>query len=52
MVFEWSKVCGDPSYDVEYRLDFCMPKGPLDDFKKGGNGESEAYMSEIFAHVD
>lgn len=38
MIFEWGRVCGDPSYQVSYRLNFCVEKGPLDDFKEGGNG--------------
>jgi hypothetical protein len=38
MLFEWSHVCGDQVDRFSYRLDICLPKGPLDDFKKGGNG--------------
>ncbi|KAM0717850.1 hypothetical protein Q7P37_006182 [Cladosporium fusiforme] len=37
MIFEWGEVCGSQADRFPYRLDFCLPKGPLDDFKKGGN---------------
>jgi hypothetical protein len=39
MIFEWGNVCGDQVDRFSYRLNICLPKGPLDDFKKGGNGK-------------
>lgn len=39
MVFEWSHVCGEQVGRFSYRLDICVPKEPLDEFKKGGNGK-------------
>ncbi|KAF1849484.1 uncharacterized protein K460DRAFT_376104 [Cucurbitaria berberidis CBS 394.84] len=35
--FQWGKVCGKSSYDVWYRLDFCLHPKFRDDFKEGGN---------------
>lgn len=52
MVFEWGKVCGDATYYVSYRLDFCISKGRLDDFKEGGNGESEAKVARVHTVTD
>lgn len=37
VVFQWAKVCGEKSYDVYYRLDFCLDPTFRDDFKEGGN---------------
>ncbi|EKG15479.1 hypothetical protein MPH_07291 [Macrophomina phaseolina MS6] len=37
VIFQWSKVCDKPSYDVWYRLDFCIYEHPREDFKVGGN---------------
>ncbi|KAF2686037.1 hypothetical protein K458DRAFT_363594 [Lentithecium fluviatile CBS 122367] len=34
---QWGKLCDDDSYDVYYRLDFCVGKKWRDDFKEGGN---------------
>jgi hypothetical protein len=45
--FQWAKVCGKPSYDVWYRLDFCLPSTFRDNFKEGGNGE----LSSITLHA-
>jgi hypothetical protein len=46
MVFEWSHVCGEQVDRFAYRLDICLPKGPLDDFKKGGNGRCQVSDSD------
>jgi hypothetical protein len=46
MVFEWSHVCGEQENRFAYRLDICLPKGPLDDFKKGGNGRCQVSESD------
>lgn len=40
VIFQWAKVCGKESYDVWYRLDFCLDWAFREDFKIGGNGES------------
>jgi hypothetical protein len=37
VILQWAKVCGKPSYDVWYRLDFCLDPKFRDDFKEGGN---------------
>lgn len=37
VVFQWAKVCSEKSYDVYYRLDFCLDPTFRDDFKEGGN---------------
>ncbi|KAF1958186.1 hypothetical protein CC80DRAFT_25958 [Byssothecium circinans] len=34
---QWAKLCDSPSYDVWYRLDFCVNKKFREDFKEGGN---------------
>jgi hypothetical protein len=47
MVFEWSHVCGEQVDRFPYRLDICLPKGPLDDFKKGGNGRYQVSDNNI-----
>jgi len=44
IIFEWGKVCGDSSYQVSYRLDFCVGKHALDDLKEGGNGSPQVYQ--------
>lgn len=36
--FQWAKVCEKPSYDVWYRLDFCLNWKFRENFKEGGNG--------------
>jgi hypothetical protein len=41
IVFEWSRSCGVEKDFNLVRLNFCLDKGPLDDFKKGGNGKRE-----------
>jgi hypothetical protein len=40
VIFQWAKLCDEKSYNVWYRLDFCVGKQWRDDFKEGGNGES------------
>ncbi|KAI1071631.1 hypothetical protein LB507_005184 [Fusarium sp. FIESC RH6] len=37
VILQWAKVCGKPTYDNWYRLDFCLDKKFRDDFKEGGN---------------
>jgi hypothetical protein len=37
VVLQWAKICEKPSYDVWYRLDFCLNSKFRDDFKEGGN---------------
>ncbi|KAI4615076.1 hypothetical protein J4E83_006800 [Alternaria metachromatica] len=37
VILQWAKVCGKESYDVWYRLDFCLDSKFRDDFKEGGN---------------
>lgn len=39
VIFQWAKVCEKPSYDVWYRLDFCLNWAFRDSFKEGGNGK-------------
>jgi hypothetical protein len=39
VIFQWGKVCGSKSYDVDWRLDFCLETKFRNDFKEGGNGE-------------
>ncbi|OJD32664.1 uncharacterized protein BKCO1_3700055 [Diplodia corticola] len=36
-IFQWAKVCGKSSYDVWYRLNFCLNWTFRDNFKEGGN---------------
>lgn len=36
---QWGKLCDEKSYDVWYRMDFCVDKKFRDDFKEGGNGK-------------
>jgi hypothetical protein len=40
VILQWAKICDKKSYDVWYRLDFCVPWKFRDDFKEGGNGKS------------
>ncbi|KAL5373774.1 hypothetical protein DPSP01_012466 [Paraphaeosphaeria sporulosa] len=37
VIFQWAKLCDEKSYDVWYRLDFCIDKTFRDDFKEAGN---------------
>ncbi|KAH7007309.1 hypothetical protein EDB80DRAFT_613974 [Ilyonectria destructans] len=37
VVFQWAKVCDKDSYDVWYRLNFCIGWKFRDSFKEGGN---------------
>ena len=37
VVLQWAKICEKPSYDVWYRLDFCLNSKFREDFKEGGN---------------
>ncbi|RMZ70468.1 integral membrane [Pyrenophora seminiperda CCB06] len=37
VVLQWAKICGKPSYDVWYRLDFCIDPHFRDHYKEGGN---------------
>lgn len=48
MIFEWGSVCGDQVDRFPYRLDFCVPKEPLDHFKKGGNGKCRPRVTHCF----
>lgn len=41
VLFQWAKICNKSSYDVWYRLDFCLGAKFRDDFKEGGNGEAQ-----------
>ncbi|UJO24818.1 uncharacterized protein CLAFUR5_13764 [Fulvia fulva] len=36
-VVEWGRICDSPSYQVWYRLDFCLSKHSRNRFKEGGN---------------
>jgi hypothetical protein len=38
LFFQWAKICDKPSYDVWYRLDFCLTWKFRENFKEGGNG--------------
>lgn len=40
VIFQWAKICDEPSYDNWFRLDFCIYWKFREDFKEGGNGES------------
>ncbi|EFQ91345.1 hypothetical protein CFE70_004877 [Pyrenophora teres f. teres 0-1] len=37
VILQWAKVCNKPSYDVWYRLPFCIDWHFRDNFKEGGN---------------
>ena len=37
VVLEWAKVCDSASYDVWYRIDFCLQSDTRSKFKEGGN---------------
>jgi len=37
VIFQWAKICGNPSYDNWYRLDFCLDTKFRLDFKEAGN---------------
>ncbi|KXS96012.1 hypothetical protein AC578_3915 [Pseudocercospora eumusae] len=37
IIVEWGKVCDSASYDVWYRLDFCLDKRARNQVKEGGN---------------
>ncbi|KAK6080682.1 hypothetical protein SCUP515_03283 [Seiridium cupressi] len=37
VILQWAKICGKSSYDVWYRLDFCIDSNFRDGFKEGGN---------------
>ena len=39
-IVEWGKVCDSDSYDVWYRLDFCLSKPSRNKFKEAGNCQS------------
>lgn len=39
VILQWARVCGKPSYEVWYRLHFCLDPTFRDRFKIGGNGE-------------
>jgi hypothetical protein len=39
VIFQWAKVCEEKSYNVWYRLDFCLHKSFRTPFKEGGNGK-------------
>lgn len=39
IILEWAKLCDEKSYDVWYRLDFCLMKETRSKFKEGGNCE-------------
>lgn len=39
VIFQWAKICNKPSYEVWYRLDFCLDAKFREDFKEGGNGK-------------
>lgn len=39
VIFQWAKVCDKDSYDVWYRLNFCIGWKFRDSFKEGGNGK-------------
>ncbi|EME44709.1 hypothetical protein DOTSEDRAFT_72240 [Dothistroma septosporum NZE10] len=36
-IVEWGKVCGSESYQVSYRIDFCLSEHSQNKFKEGGN---------------
>lgn len=40
VIFQWAKICDKPSYDVWYRLDFCLDSQFREEFKEGGNGKT------------
>jgi hypothetical protein len=40
VILQWAKICDKKSYDVWYRLDFCVPWKFRDNFKEGGNSKS------------
>lgn len=40
VIFQWAKLCDEDSYNVWYRLNFCIDKTFRDDFKEAGNSQS------------
>lgn len=48
VIMQWAKLCGSKSYDVWYRLDFCLEKNFRDGFKEGGNGECKQCHEDQF----
>jgi hypothetical protein len=52
MVFEWGRSCGvDKDFGLA-RLPFCLDKGPLDDFKKGGNSRCQSRPVTMLRSTD
>lgn len=47
VIFQWAKLCDEKSYDVWYRLDFCIDKGFRDDFKEAGNSQLPLHLGTI-----
>ena len=39
VILQWAKVCDEKSYEVWYRLDFCVTKTFRNDFKEAGNSQ-------------
>ncbi|KAI8943051.1 hypothetical protein NX059_001087 [Plenodomus lindquistii] len=37
VIIQWGRVCGNKTYDVSYRFDFCLDKQVREDVKEGGN---------------
>jgi hypothetical protein len=48
VIFQWTKVCNEKSYNVWYRLDFCIDKTFRTRFKEGGNGKRIAHTGGYF----
>lgn len=51
VIFQWAKICEKPSYQVWYRLDFCLSWAFREAFKEGGNGESPCMIGRLLRVV-
>jgi len=52
VIFQWAKICGNPSYDNWYRLDFCLDTKFRLDFKEAGNSTSVKWSEGNAAPAD
>lgn len=47
VILQWARVCGKSSYNVWYRLDFCLEPKFRDGFKEGGNGKNTIFLFQM-----